>query len=198
MGADVTGIAELKPAPAAAHGHAHARRSIAVAALLLCLCPVRVPAQEFTIPPGVTVEASGTLKEKDPRTGHVYQVTLFGALIPGRDRLLSTALSQGRGEYLVSIKGATKLVTTGAIAGIQPGRITLTVGGRRADFVVGPGTRICDGSKPVALATIDRRKLLTVTTVLGSSLALSVRSGPMLFRQGMDGIQGIAAYDCDH
>jgi hypothetical protein len=148
---------------------------------------------EYKLPATGDFSASGTLTREDAKTGRTYKVEFFGNVIPGPDRTLSKSLFQARGEYPVASKDV--LATTGEVTDVSQKRLQLTVGDAIKDFVIERFTKICRDRQRITLDTIKSKSMATVTTKRDSNVALSVRSGPMLFRGVTE--KTLVAYDCE-
>ncbi len=134
-----------------------------------------------------------------------YQVELYGDLVMSSNGLLSGALMQGRGQHLLQERNI--LVTSEKIAEIVSGKVSLQVKTKRTpdsknlerlpvQFAILESTKICKNGKPVAVDSLKKGDMVTVTSEPGKINAISVRIGPMLFGGADTGVGKLKRYDC--
>lgn len=107
-------------------------------------------------------------------------------LVRAKSGLLSDSLAKGRGQVLHTKGGKLLLLTTETVASLEPRRLSVTLFGKKWDFVINDKTRFCDSSmKPIAAGTIKPGDSVTVVSLAENPLvALSVRKGEMLLQLG--------------
>ena len=138
--------------------------------------------------------------------GESYEVEFYGNLELSPDRVLSSAMMRGKGQYQVN---KSLLATSEDITDISSTSIEVEVAGggevkpplRRPEtetkhFAIVPSTKLCRNGRAATWDTFKKGEMITVTTKIGEKTALSVRSGPMLFGNLMS-IPQLMKYDCE-
>ena len=140
------------------------------------------------------IGGSGGVTTKGPN-GESYKVEFYGSLIVGPNRLLSRAMMQGKGQYILAAEKI--LVTSGKVIEISNEALTIQINGKAKAFKLTKTTKICDGSESLEPSDIKKDDMVTITSKIDQQTALSIRKGPMLFGGIMSPPLVLKKYKCE-
>ena len=135
---------------------------------------------------------------KEKPNGEVASVEFYGSIIKSPDRVMSHALTQARGQFLLHNSAAEmELRTTSPISAVTGTAIELNANGKVKIFLITPDTIFCDFNRvksgPEILHTED---VVTVSSGLDEKVASEIRRGPMYFTGVMAGSPELQDIDC--
>ena len=139
----------------------------------------------------------GSIAKEKPN-GEVARAEFYGSIIKSPDRVMSHALSQAKGQFLLhNSDGEMELRTTSPISAVTGTAIELNANGKVKTFLITPETVFCDYNReksgPEILHVED---VVTVSSGLDEKVASEIRRGPMYFTGVMAGSPELKDINC--